>query len=422
MQEGLKNAAACVIMALCPKKKQKSAGRGCRRSAFRAFGKTKRRKDDERIRRRQEEFRFRLYASADAGRMQGDKVDYDEFIKMIDAFIGSGFNYFDTAHGYLEGKSETALRDCLVARYPRDTYILANKLTKTFFKTEEDIRPFFESQLKICGVDYFDFYLMHAQSKEIFAHFKNCRAYETALEFKKEGRIRHFGISFHDTADVLEQILSEYPQIEFVQIQLNYVDYDDPAVQSGKRLEVCRKYGKPIIVMEPVKGGNLVNLPEEAKKYLDELHGGSPASYAVRFAAGCEGVFMTLSGMSNLSQMEDNLSYMKDFRPLDERELNAVRKVCEVFLSRKLIPCTACRYCVAGCPKNISIPDLFACMNTKNIYHDRNADFYYHNVHTKNKGKASDCIKCGKCEPICPQHLPIRKLLEDVKKEFENKK
>lgn len=158
--------------------------------------------------------------------MQGDKVDYDEFIKMIDAFIGSGFNYFDTAHGYLEGKSETALRDCLVAGYPRETYILANKLTKTFFKTEEDIRPFFESQLKICGVDYFDFYLMHAQSKEIFAHFKNCRAYETALEFKKEGRIRHFGISFHDTADVLEQILSEYPQIEFVQIQLNYVDYD----------------------------------------------------------------------------------------------------------------------------------------------------------------------------------------------------
>ncbi|MGM9664203.1 MAG: aldo/keto reductase [Eubacteriales bacterium] len=354
--------------------------------------------------------------------MQGDKVDYDEFNRMIDAFMGSGFNYFDTAHGYLEGKSETALRDCLVARYPRDTYILANKLTKTFFKTEEDIRPFFESQLKICGVDYFDFYLMHAQSKEIFAHFKNCRAYETALEFKKEGRIRHFGISFHDTADVLEQILSEYPQIEFVQIQLNYVDYDDPAVQSGKCLEVCRKYGKPVIVMEPVKGGNLVNLPEEAKKHLDELHGGSPASYAVRFAAGCEGVFMTLSGMSNLSQMEDNLSYMKDFRPLDERELNAVRKVCEVFLSRKLIPCTACRYCVAGCPKNISIPDLFACMNTKNIYHDWNADFYYHNVHTKNKGKASDCIKCGKCEAICPQHLPIRKLLEDVKKEFENKK
>ena len=171
--------------------------------------------------------------------------------------------------------------------------------------------------------------------------------------------------------------------------------------------------------MEPVKGGNLVNLPAQAKKFLDDLNGGSPASYAVRFAAGCEGVFMTLSGMSNLEQMEDNISYMKDFQPLNKQEMQAVKNVCEVFKSMKLIPCTACRYCIASCPKNISIPDLFACMNTKNIYRDWNADYYYNEVHTKNKGKASDCIKCGKCEAACPQHLPIRKLLEDVKKEFE---
>ena len=351
--------------------------------------------------------------------MNGEEVDYAEFNKMIDAFIASGFNYFDTAHGYLDGKSETALRDCLVARYPRDKYILTNKLTQPYFNTETDVRPFFESQLKICGVDYFDFYLMHAQSKEIFAHFKKCRAYEQALEFKKEGKIKHFGLSFHDTADVLDEILTEYPQVEFVQIQLNYVDYDDPAVQARKCLEVCNKHNKPVIVMEPVKGGNLVNLPEAAKKYFEELGTASPASYAIRFAAGCEGVFMVLSGMSNMEQMNDNLSYMKDFKPLTETELKAVNGVCEVFNKMNLIACTACRYCTAGCPKNISIPDLFACMNTKNIYHDWNTDYYYREVHTKNRGKASDCIKCGKCEKSCPQHLPIRDLLISVAKEFE---
>ena len=352
--------------------------------------------------------------------MRGDVVDYVEFNKMIDAFIDSGFNYFDTAHGYLQGKSEVALRDCLVARYPRDKYVLTNKLTDFFFKNEQEVRPFFESQLKICGVDYFDFYLMHAQSKEKFEFFKKCRAYEQALEFKKEGKIKHFGISFHDTAEVLEQILTEYPQIEVVQIQLNYVDYDDPAVQSRQCLEVCNKHNKPVIVMEPVKGGNLVNLPEQAKRIFDELGSNSSASYAIRFAASCNGVFMTLSGMSNMEQVNDNLSYMKDFAPLNERERQAIANVCAVFKAMNTIPCTACRYCVDGCPKKISIPDLFACMNTKNIYHDWNANYYYNQVHTKTGGKASDCIKCGKCEKACPQHLKIRELLQDVAKEFES--
>ena len=351
--------------------------------------------------------------------MNGDRVNYDEFNKMIDTFIENGFNYFDTAHGYLDGKSETALRDCLVKRYPRDKFIYTNKLTNFCFKTEADVRPFFESQLKICGLDYFDFYLMHAQSKENFAMFKRCRAYEQALQFKAEGKIKHFGISFHDTADVLDEILSEYPQIEVVQIQLNYVDYDDPAVQSRRCLEVCNKYNKPVIVMEPVKGGNLVNLPESAKKYFEELGGGSTASYAIRFAAGCKGVFMVLSGMSDMAQMNDNISYMKDFKPLCEKELQAVQNVCNVFKQMNLIACTACRYCTAGCPKKISIPDLFACMNTKNLYRDWNADYYYNEVHTKTGGKASECIKCGKCEKACPQHLPIRNLLTDVAKEFE---
>ncbi|MDE6241801.1 MAG: aldo/keto reductase [Anaeroplasmataceae bacterium] len=351
--------------------------------------------------------------------MKDKEVDYEELNKMVDTFIENGFNYFDTAHGYVDKMSEIAVRECLAKRYPRDKFILTNKLTDPFFNNQEEIRPFFESQLEACGVEYFDFYLMHAQNKNNFLKFKECKAYETAFELKKEGKIKHVGISFHDTADVLDQILSEYPQIEVVQIQLNYVDFDDSAVQSRKCYEVCRKHNKPVIIMEPVKGGNLVNLPNDAQKIFDELQGGSNASYAIRFAAGFEGVFMVLSGMSNMEQMLDNISYMKDFKSLNDKEKEAVTKVCAVFHNMHLIDCTACRYCIDGCPKHISIPDLFSCMNTKNIYHDWNANYYYTNVHTKSGGKASDCIECGKCEKACPQHLPIRKLLKDVAKEFE---
>lgn len=351
--------------------------------------------------------------------MNGEDVDIAQMNEMVDTYLDNGFNYFDTAHGYLQGKSELALKECLTRRYARDKYILTNKLTNIYFKKEEDIRPFFENQLIWCGVDYFDYYLMHAQVAESFKFFKECNAYETAFALKAEGKVKHVGISFHDRAEVLEQILTEYPDIEVVQIQFNYADYEDPAVESRKCYEVCRKYNKPVLVMEPVKGGNLVNLPEDAKKILEDLHNGSPASFAIRFAAGFEGIEMVLSGMSSLEQMQDNISFMKEFEPLSEKELEAVSKVQEILHNMNLIPCTACRYCTDGCPKNISIPDLFACMNTKNMYHDWNADYYYSEVHTKNNGKASDCIKCGKCEKACPQHIQIRDLLAQVAKEFE---
>lgn len=350
--------------------------------------------------------------------MSGSEVDYEETKKMVDYFMENGFQYFDTAHGYIGGQSEIALRECLVKRYPRDSYLIANKLTSNFFKSQEDILSCFEEQLDACGVEYFDFYLMHAQNAELFAYYQKHNAYETAFALKEQGRVRNVGLSFHDKAEVLEHILTEYPQIDVVQIQLNYADYDDPGIESRKCYDVCVKHNKPVIVMEPVKGGNLVLLPDKAQKVLDELNGGSNASYALRFAASFENVIMVLSGMSNLEQMEDNISFMKEFRPLSEREFEAVSKVCEIFKEQDLIACTFCKYCVAGCPMQISMPDLFSDMNCLSRYVDWNGAWHY-NMHTNGRGKASSCIECGACEEACPQHLPIRQLLKQVAEKFE---
>ena len=348
------------------------------------------------------------------------EVDIPQTKEMVDAFLDAGFNYFDTAHGYISGKSELAIRETLTGRYPREKFILTDKLTDSYFQTEADIEPFFRSQLEACGVDYFDFYLMHAQGSGNFPKFRSCRAYETAFALKEQGLIRHVGISFHDKAAVLEEILTTYPQIEVVQIQFNYADYEDLSVESRKVYEVCEKFGKPVIVMEPVKGGNLVNLPDAAQAVFDALHGGSNASYAIRFAAGFPQMCMVLSGMSDMAQLTDNVGFMRDFRPLNDDERAAVDQVCRIFRSMDLIPCTACHYCTDGCPMNIRIPRLFTCMNNKKRFRDWNADFYYE-VMTRNAGKASDCVGCGQCEAACPQHLPIRQLLQDVAAEFEKK-
>ena len=352
--------------------------------------------------------------------MVNGEVDMPQFCEMVDAFLDSGLNYFDTAHGYLSGKSELALREGLTSRYPRDRYILTNKLSTHFFTQEDQIRSLFEEQLRACGVEYFDFYLMHAQDGEIFEKYKRCRAYEIALELKEEGKIRHFGISFHDRAEVLDRILTEYPQIEAVQIQFNYLDYEDPSVESRKVYETAVKHGKPVVVMEPVKGGSLVNLPEEAQRVLDDLHGGSNASYALRFAAGFANMMMVLSGMSTVEQIRENVGFMAEPVSLNEEEQEAIRRVREIFSSLNMIPCTACHYCVLDndCPKNIPIPELFSCYNLKTTFHSWNQDYYY-TIQTRDRGKASECLKCGKCERICPQHLEIRKLLVQVAQEFE---
>ncbi len=346
-------------------------------------------------------------------------VDRDLFGKMVDEFMAAGFNYFDTAHGYLKEDSEKAIRDCLTSRYPRDSYVLTDKLSPWFITKREDIRPFFESQKECAGVDYFDYYLMHGLNRDSFREFKRIGAFEEVFGIMKEGGFRHFGISFHDDAEVLEQILTEYPQIEVVQIQFNYLDYRNRAVDSKRVYETARRFGRELIIMEPVKGGHLAKLPPEAVKVFEDLGSGmSPASYALRFAAGFEGVAVVLSGMSDLEMIRDNTSFMKDARPLDERELAAVDEVIKIFGEKNAVPCTGCRYCMDVCPQQIAIPDYFNILNMKKVFGDWSAGNYYRRC--KDAGTSPDeCLECGACEEVCPQKLPIRELLKTVTAEFE---
>lgn len=345
-------------------------------------------------------------------------VDLDEFSKMVDLFMESGFNYFDTAHGYLNGNSETAVRECLAKRYDRSRFVLTDKLSDGFFEKEEDIKPLFSAQLEACGVEYFDFYLFHAVNGRNYEKYKATNAFGVAQELKKDGKIKHVGMSFHDNARVLDKILSEQPTIEVVQLQFNYLDYDSPVVESRECYEVCKKHGKPVIVMEPVRGGKLVRLPDEAKEVFDAL-GGTYAGYAIRYCASFDNVFMVLSGMETVDMVAENVNVMKDFQPLSAEENEAVDKVRAILKKQNEIPCTACRYCTDGCPAEIPIPDIIACYNSKTAHQNWDGKWFY-NDRTDGKGKASDCIQCGQCEYICPQHLNIREVLENAAQVFDN--
>ena len=346
------------------------------------------------------------------------EVDLAEFSRMVDAYLGAGFRYFDTAHVYLAGKSETAIREALVRRHPRSSFFLTDKLSGSCFNSEADILSVFQAQLAACGVDYFDCYLMHSQTAEVYAKFQKFRAYEIAAELKAAGKIRRIGISFHDKPDVLRRILTEHPEVEVVQIQLNYLDFDNPSVESGAVYDVCREFGKPVLVMEPVKGGALADLPDEAAAVLSGLGGGSPASYALRYCAGFDGVEIILSGMSTDGQMADNLATMAAPRPLSGAERAAIARVREILHAQDAIGCTGCRYCVPGCPMGIAIPDLFSCLNAFKKYHDWSSNYYY-SVSTHGRARASECVRCGQCARICPQHLAIPDLLVQVAETFE---
>ena len=348
--------------------------------------------------------------------MLGEKVDYAEFSRMIDAFIGAGFYYFDTAHGYIDGKSETAIRDCLAARYPREAFVLANKLSHPYFEKEDEILPLFESQLELCGVDYFDVYFIHALNRNSYEKkYKGCNAFSALEQLKKAGKIRYIAMSFHDTADILDMVLTEQPSIELVQLQINYLDYDDPGVQSKACYDVAVKHGKKVIVMEPVKGGSLVNLPKEAAAVLDGLGGGSYASYALRYAASFPEVIMVLSGMGNMAMVNDNIGSMGNFVPLSKEELTATDRVREIIRTVNQIQCTACEYCLASCPSSIKIPYVFT---TYNDYTAAKVTYYTAKSNLPDGGKAGDCIDCGACEDICPQNIKIRDHLKQIAQEL----
>lgn len=345
------------------------------------------------------------------------KVNYDEFCCMIDEFIAAGFNYFDTAHGYLDGKSETALRDCLVARYNRDDYILANKLSSWCFENEEDILPLFEKQLELCGVDYFDIYLFHCINKETYAKHKKCNSFDKIKALKEQGKIKNIAMSFHDSPEFLDQVLTEQPFMEAVQLQINYLDYNNPAVQSKACYDIAVKHDKKVIVMEPVKGGILASVPNEAEKILKTLGDATPASFALRYAASYPNVFMVLSGMGNMDMMRDNIKTFSDFVAFTQNDFETIDRVREIILQSRQIGCTKCNYCTNVCPKNISIPEIFTEYNlylsNKATLHDTKQNIL------KLKNSATDCIKCGKCETVCSQNLKIKELLENITKKLE---
>jgi predicted aldo/keto reductase-like oxidoreductase len=341
--------------------------------------------------------------------MLGDSVDIGQTKIMVDKFFAAGFTYFDTAYGYIGGKSEEAVKPALVDRYPRERFQLATKLPAwAGAKNAGEARQMFYTSLERTGAGYFDFYLLHNCGENRTRSFDDFGLWDFALEQREKGLIRHVGFSFHDNADVLDDILIKHPEMEFVQLQINYADWGSPSIQSEKCLEVAKKHGKPVIIMEPVKGGLLADPPAPAAEILQGADpNASFASWAIRFAVSLPGIITVLSGMSNVEQMEDNLATMSNFRPLGDEEKAVIGRAKAALDTVPGIPCTGCRYCAKDCPQGVAIPGIFGAMNKYLIYKNlANAKGSYM-WETHEGGVASKCMECGQCESVCPQHIGI---------------
>lgn len=346
-------------------------------------------------------------------------VNQELLNQMVDEFLAAGYVYFDTAYPYHEQMSEPAMKKALADRHDRSEYIFADKMPTILVKSSEEYPMYFNSQLERTGVGYFDYYLMHNMGKDRYEKTQRFGGFEFAARMKEEGKIKNFGFSFHDDAETLERILTEHPEVDFVQLQINYLDWDNKIIQSAKCYETAKRFGKPVVVMEPVKGGTLANLPKEAEELL-RAHNpkATPASYALRFAAGLDNVMMVLSGMNTLEQVRENTRLMDDPKPLSEQEKNLLSEVVEIINRSMAVPCTSCGYCMEVCPKNIAIPGLFGLYNNYKI--NGNFSNMYYNRIVYDKGKASDCIGCHQCEKNCPQHIAIPDELKRIA-EFEKK-
>lgn len=348
-------------------------------------------------------------------------IDIEALKEMVDTFMEQGFTYFDTAWMYCAFKSENAVKEALTDRYPRDRYTLTTKLHASYLKTKEDRDRIFEEQRQKTGVDYFDYYLIHAIDQELYSIYSEMDCFNWLIEKKKQGFVKHIGFSYHDSAEFLDQVLTEHPEMEFVQLQMNYLDWESAEVQSRKCYEVASKHGKPVIVMEPVKGGTLADVPAEVRESFAAYHPDlSVPSWAIRFVASLDNVAMVLSGMSNMEQLMDNISYMKEFVPMNAEETELVHKAAEMIKDSIAIPCTGCSYCTEGCPMQIAIPDLFRVYNKskRGEITDVEANEEYRQL-TESGGKARECLACGQCQVACPQHLEIINYLKDVAKCME---